>query len=448
MKVTKSANKAVIDDAVDTKNTSVTLTGRQQCDEDDYGYESKASAGLYEKLMSKYEADPDDPMAKFSRSSSRGVRDMQGAKDRVKQALRREEDDSLTPGKRKRKKKDSFEDDGFTEGSANNKSSKKFEDKNMSEKKRREEEARRKRIENAKKAPPPVDFNSLLKLADEKKDIPVKIEKKVEKVKESEFGLGPMTKREKEEYIRDNKDRLRREGKLAAKEKSPTIPKLSDKKTQGSPEPREKEREKPRMKAEPGPSYHPAVLKSMPPADKRREDAERSAHERERKELEAKMKELERMREDLDKRTKIEECNRKKRQEYERKMEEQRRKQEKHLQERHKLESERRRLDQMKQQMEDMQRSLKEKEAKLSSGSSSSSSSTKYRDVKSVESRQFPGEKRREEDRRRKSKGGGGGYQRRLESDSEEDYDSEMDDFIDDSDARCDYSSEIRKIFG
>jgi len=26
--------------------------------------------------------------------------------------------------------------------------------------------------------------------------------------------------------------------------------------------------------------------------------------------------------------------------------------------------------------------------------------------------------------------------------------DSEMDDFIDDSDARCDYSSEIRKIFG
>ena len=37
LKVTKSANKAVIEDAVDKKNTSVTLTGRTQCDEDDYG---------------------------------------------------------------------------------------------------------------------------------------------------------------------------------------------------------------------------------------------------------------------------------------------------------------------------------------------------------------------------------------------------------------------------
>ena len=39
LKVTKSANKAVIEDAVDKKNTSVTLTGRTQCDEDDYGWD-------------------------------------------------------------------------------------------------------------------------------------------------------------------------------------------------------------------------------------------------------------------------------------------------------------------------------------------------------------------------------------------------------------------------
>ena len=101
LKVTKSANKAVISDAVDTKNTSVTLKGRKQCDEDDYGYESKASASLYEKLMSKYEADPDDPMAKFSKSKSRELKDIQGTKDRVKQALRREEEDISTPGKKR-----------------------------------------------------------------------------------------------------------------------------------------------------------------------------------------------------------------------------------------------------------------------------------------------------------------------------------------------------------
>ena len=67
----------------------------------------------------------------------------------------------------------------------------------MTDKKKREEEARRKRIENAKKAPPPMDFNSLLKTANEKKDIPVRIEKKVEKKKDSEFGDRPMTKSEK-----------------------------------------------------------------------------------------------------------------------------------------------------------------------------------------------------------------------------------------------------------
>ena len=42
LKVTKSANKSVIEDAVDKKNTSVTLTGRKQCDEDDYGWEERS----------------------------------------------------------------------------------------------------------------------------------------------------------------------------------------------------------------------------------------------------------------------------------------------------------------------------------------------------------------------------------------------------------------------
>lgn len=426
---------------MDHKNTSVTLNGRQQCDEDDYGYESKASAGFYEKLMSKYEADPEDPMAKFSKSSGRGVKDIQGTKDRVKQALRREEDDSLTPGRRKRKKKEAFEEDVFIDDSfSSNKSSKKSDDRNMTDKKRREEDARRKRIENAKKAPPPVDFNALLRLADQKKDIPVKIEKKVEKT-DGEFGERPMTKKEKEEYIRDNEARLRREGKLPLKEKPPAIPKLSDKKSRNSPDVKEKEKEKPKVKAEPGPSFHPAVLKSMPPPDKRREEAERSAHERERKELEAKMKELDEMRKDLDRRTKVEEYNRKKRQEYERRMEEERRRKEQQKNERHKLDGERRKLDQMREQLEQMQRQMKEKEAKLARSGS-------HRDVNSVESRHFPGEKRRDDDRKKKSKGGSSqGYQRRLESDSEE-YDSEMDDFIDDSDAKCDYSAEIRNIFG
>jgi len=447
LKVTKSANKAVISEAVDHKNTSVTLKGRKQCDEDDYGMESGSSAGFYEKLMSKYEADPDDPMAKFSKSKSREIKDIQGVKDRVKQSLRKEEEDSLTPGKRRKRKKDAFEDDGFIDDS--NSFSKSREDRTTSDKRKREEEARRKRIENAKKAPPPMDFNSLLKTANQKKDLPVRIEKKIEKKKDSEFGDRPMTKSEKEEFIRNNESRLRREGKLPPKERSPLVQKASDKKSRGSSEEKiEKVPEKPKIKAEPGPSYHPAVLKSMPPPEKRKEDGEKSALERQRKELEAKMKELDRQREELDKKTKVEEYNRRKRQEYDRKMEEVTRKQarqQQEMQERKEIEKEKKRINGMQQEYIEMQKKMKEMEERLAAGSSSK------RDVNSVESRSFPGERKRPDSRDRdRHRGGGrgrGDYRQRIESDSEE-YDSEMDDFIDDSDAKIDISSEIRSIFG
>ena len=49
--------------------------------------------------------------------------------------------------------------------------------KSKSERERKEEEARRKRKQMAKNAPPPIDFQSLLKMANEKKDIPVNLEK-------------------------------------------------------------------------------------------------------------------------------------------------------------------------------------------------------------------------------------------------------------------------------
>ena len=43
--------------------------------------------------MSKYEADPDDPMKKFNKSKPKELKDLHGAKDRVRQALRKEEED-------------------------------------------------------------------------------------------------------------------------------------------------------------------------------------------------------------------------------------------------------------------------------------------------------------------------------------------------------------------
>lgn len=55
-KTIKSANKSVIEDAIDRENTAVTIEGPQQPDEDDYGYVSQESSKLYKQLMEKYNA--------------------------------------------------------------------------------------------------------------------------------------------------------------------------------------------------------------------------------------------------------------------------------------------------------------------------------------------------------------------------------------------------------
>ena len=95
----------------------------------------------------------------------------------------------------------------------------------------------------------------------------------------------------------------------------------------------------------------------------------------------------------------------------------------------------------MQPKYKDMHREIKEKEQWLSGCGS-------RRDINSVGSRHFPGEKRRRDSGEHDGGGSSSGYKRRLDSESE--YDSEMDDFIDKprSDAKVDISAEIRNIFG
>lgn len=66
LKVIKSANKSVIEDAVDRNNTAVTCEGLDQPDQDDYGYVSQEAAAFYEKMMQKYNNLSEKP--KFSTS--------------------------------------------------------------------------------------------------------------------------------------------------------------------------------------------------------------------------------------------------------------------------------------------------------------------------------------------------------------------------------------------
>ena len=108
LKRTKSANKSVIEEAKNGRDTAHTLAGRTQCDEDDYGYESNASKSFYEKLMAKYEQQPvEDPMAKFSKSNKKGSKNTAKTLARVKERLANGYDD-IQDANRKRKIKEAM----------------------------------------------------------------------------------------------------------------------------------------------------------------------------------------------------------------------------------------------------------------------------------------------------------------------------------------------------
>lgn len=104
LKSTKSANKSVIQDAVDKDNTAVTLAGPIQPDEDDYGYVSQEAAAYYNKMMEKYSKMPDE--SKFSLTKKRVSTNLSNTKDRVKAALEKEKEEASLPHKRRRKHHD------------------------------------------------------------------------------------------------------------------------------------------------------------------------------------------------------------------------------------------------------------------------------------------------------------------------------------------------------
>lgn len=204
LKRTKSANQSVLQDAIDTNNTSVTLAGPIQPDEDDYGYVSQEAAAFYNKMMEKYSKMPDEP--KFNLNKKKKVStDLNSTKERVRAALERESEEANMPHKRKRKHKDEEE----------NNEREKYDER------QKQEEPRKSKPKPA--APPPLNFNELLKLAEKKQFEPIIIEQKP-KEEEKLF-----TKKQKKEMEREKEYRDRKEGKLPPLEKGPLnkIPKLN-----------------------------------------------------------------------------------------------------------------------------------------------------------------------------------------------------------------------------
>lgn len=234
LKVIKSANKSVIADAIDRDNTAITLTGPEQPDQDDYGYESQEAAALYQKMMQKYSKIPDEP--KFPTGNQTIKRDLNGTRERVKHALQHEDDP--VPHKRRRKTGEPVSERDQSPPS-----------KYEPEKEKKREDAKPDKPKIRKPLPPPMDFNQLLKLAEQKKGDPLEVVQKKSAVETEKERL--MTKKQKREYEeemarrqrrqerldaeKNGKKKVQKEEKVVEKEKkvepsgSGRIPKLSDK---------------------------------------------------------------------------------------------------------------------------------------------------------------------------------------------------------------------------
>ncbi|XP_044749775.1 protein SPT2 homolog [Coccinella septempunctata] len=113
---TKSAYQSVIQDAVGSDNTAVTLVGLAQPDEDDYGYVSQEASVFYNKMMEKYSKMP-DKTPKFLLEKKKVNTNLSSTKDRVQAALEKEKEEAMMPHRRKRKHKNpediSSPDDNF-----------------------------------------------------------------------------------------------------------------------------------------------------------------------------------------------------------------------------------------------------------------------------------------------------------------------------------------------
>jgi len=421
----KGVNFSVIPEAVNEKDTADTLAGRNQCDEDDYGYESTMARNLYEKLMTKYEANPEDPMAKFTKSKSKNsVKDPNSTLARMKEALSKgDEPLPKFTDRNKKKGKGKVEDDFINDGpiiigeSVRRKDN--SHDKNDSDK-RVQEEKKKKRL------PPPASFEELLKMASQAKSSPaINGPEKVplEKKKEKEPEFRPMTKKQKEEYERQKQSELRKAGKIQAEKLSNTNKSPMKKPVHAS------------MKSAEKKISHNSdtKLNSSSHIQNGSINKSHSSNNYNSSSSKANIKEHSN--------TKIPNGSVSSKSSFDKR----------------KNENNNGRSSNAPQIAS---RSTKDKEQqKLSKPGSSGMQKPDFNKIKNVEAREFPGEKRppkslskskrpRSRSRSRspvpyKSKKVSG---MRIESDSE--YDSEMDDFIDDSDAKIDISAEIRNIFG
>ncbi|ALC48641.1 CG5815 [Drosophila busckii] len=227
LKVTKSANKSVLEDAKDSSNNQFDAEGGEG---DDYGYVSNEANALYAKYLEKVKDVQEDKG--FAPSRPQSLRDLSGTKERVKAAITREIEDTKC-GTRQRisnvpstSSSSSKPREASVARAYTSSSRKLYDPEEEQRQKRAEEQAKRAKIKRSAQ-PPPMDFQALLRLAEQKQHEPVVFEVP-EKKKEPERLLSAREKREQEERQRAKEERAQRDRQreldLKAKEQQPAAP--------------------------------------------------------------------------------------------------------------------------------------------------------------------------------------------------------------------------------
>ncbi|EDV32738.2 uncharacterized protein Dana_GF21992 [Drosophila ananassae] len=227
LKVTKSANKSVLEDAKDGDVANGHEAGEGQGD--DYGYVSNEANAFYEKYIEKVRDVQEDKG--FAPSRPQSLRDLSGTKERVKAAITREREEA----KSHTRQRSSTSSGSSSTSVSTSRVSKEpnlarsystsrtiydpvAEKREEERKKKQEEEQRRAKIKRPPQ-PPPMDFQALLRLAEKKQHEPV-VFAQPEKKKEPERLLSAKEKREMEERQRQKEQRAMRDKMKESDEKA------------------------------------------------------------------------------------------------------------------------------------------------------------------------------------------------------------------------------------
>ncbi|XP_043198307.1 protein SPT2 homolog [Amphibalanus amphitrite] len=268
---TKGANRSVLEDAKDKYNTAATIDGAYQPDEDDYGYESKTATDMYSKLLQQYEKMPDKEYLKQKKKTKANAErslDLAATKARVKQSLdNQEEEERNMKGHRRRRKHG--ESSTATETAARTASptaGRAADDSGGGGKKKKAPPVRR----GGAPPPPGLDFHSILALAAEKQHQPIVVPEKPAADPEQR----PLTAREKADLEASRQRELRKQGKLPpAKHKDYNDLLPPEKPRRGSKIPKKEVKSEAVVREEPEPEPRPGPSGARPAEKPRHKDS-------------------------------------------------------------------------------------------------------------------------------------------------------------------------------